>query len=275
MEKKVLMFHRDAVCYNSVNFFSERIADGLHKHHIAVKWLDITTDSQQLSFNLTELIQENKFNAAIAVNAVGQELYRLNGNNLYDELGIPFFNLLLDHPTAHLSSLTQGPTDYRVICIDREHKAYIDRYLSNIKSTYFIPLGPSANNDIEDDFETYMEREIDLLFTGANKRLDKIEEDILNLPPLGRSIVTEEIEYFLDNRDMSLDKVLYNVLKARGIDSDDTKEYFNYSVTLLPAQQYCMAYLREEIIRYLIASGINLYLCGDGWEEIISDYSAQ
>ncbi len=90
MEKKVLMFRRDAVCYNSVNFFSERIADGLHKHHIAVKWLDITTDSQQLSFNLTELIQENKFNAAIAVNAVGQELYRLNGNNLYDELGIPF-----------------------------------------------------------------------------------------------------------------------------------------------------------------------------------------
>ncbi len=97
-----------------------------------------------------------------------------------------------------------------------------------------------------------MEREIDLLFTGTNKRLDKIEEDILNLPPLGRSIVTEEIEYFLDNRDMSLDKVLYNVLKARGIDSDDTKEYFNYSVTLLPAQQYCMAYLREEIIPTLL-----------------------
>ena len=272
---RILLFKRANICYGVVNYCSEQIALQLKKHDISCDFLDITAGESIIASELQRLVTTNKYDAALAINAIGQEAYQADGQNLYDALGIPFYNLLLDHPTAHLSDLIEVSKDYHAICIDRDHVEFINRHLPHIRGAHFIPLGGIEEGYNSISFDDYIGRKYDIIFCGENKNLDRIEEHIMALDDNARNIIIDEIELFLSNRELSLDTILDQILNDRGISPASAKDYLSYAQTMVIAQQYCSAFLREEIIRYIAASGRPMHIFGKGWESIISEEGGQ
>nr|MCR4642882.1 hypothetical protein [Lachnospiraceae bacterium] len=138
---KVLLFLREEICNGLINEYIRRLSKGLNACGIETDFYDISRylltpppESELRNW------PEKHYDAALAFNAIGQQNYMLDGENIYDRMGIPFYNYLLDHPLEHDPDVAMGPADYRIICLDRDHVDYVYKYYPNVKKCYFLPL---------------------------------------------------------------------------------------------------------------------------------------
>ena len=265
---KLLMFYRENLCYNTINFFSDRLADELKIIGYEIDFFDISPylRTQPDADTLRGMILKG-YNVALAVNAVGQQDWNIDGENIYDIMDIPFIDYIVDHPLGHHVALRNGPQKYYVICMDRDHLCFISKYFPLVKKAYFLPLGgleqPTYNDDIN-----FSDRRYDVVFTGTHESLVEIEDIIRGYTPGIRNLVISHIEYLLDHRDMSVEEGLDAVLKDMGIGPIPPAEYVNYAIATAVTNKYLKAYYREEVIRYLIETNIGLHIFGTGWEEL-------
>ena len=263
------MFHREGICYNVVNVVSDELAEVFRKTGVEVVFFDISPwlTKEPDETLLSELVNSG-FDAALAVNAVGQECYSIGGKNIYDLMDITFYNYILDHPIAHQVDLKQGPSKYEVICMDRHHCDFIGRCFPNIRGSYFLPLGGCDDGNAVTDLK---EKEYDLVYTGTRMRLDEMEDKITAYPPAIRKLTLACIEYMLDNRQLQPDEALEQVLNNMGLGTLSGADFLNYAVATAIANRYLCAYVREELIRYLASSDIRLHVFGNGWDDIAEE----
>lgn len=263
----VLLFLREAVCYNFVNEYIYIIANALES--LGVK--TVLFDSAPYLFtpppeNVLKELMSSGADAALAINAVGQQDYSLDGENIYEKMEIPFFNYIVDHPVDHQVGLKSSVKNYYVICLDRKHVKYIKKYYPNVRKVFFLPL-PGAEAEKTEQIP-YSEREYELIFTGAHIRLKDLEDKILQYSPAIRHLVTSHIEYMIDHRDASWEEALETLLTDMGIRVESEQEFLSYAQVAAISGRYMRAYIREEVVRYLIAADVPLHLFGVGWEEL-------
>lgn len=267
---KILMIKRESVCYSVLDYFLGSLKKGLEENDAEVNILDVSDDPLDLPDRdiLTDISKQG-YDAVLTFNAVGQQNYAINGSNFWDSLNIPFINYIVDHPLQHNKDLSEHGENYYVICIDKNHVDYINNYYPKIRNkAFFVPLGGLENEGFSIDGYSepdFKKRSIDLLFTGSFLPLRSLEEKINEYPQAVRRLIIRHIEYMLENRMMTLEEGMINVLRDYGIDIEgiNLKEYL---FATRPTEGYVRAYIREEIVRYLIASGINMHIYGNGWE---------
>ena len=64
--------------------------------------LDVSTNPvEQPNNEILKSIKEEGYDAVLAFNAVGQQNYIYDDRNLWDSMGIPFVNYIVDHPQMH------------------------------------------------------------------------------------------------------------------------------------------------------------------------------
>lgn len=59
--------------------------------------------------------------------------------NVWEYYGIPYLNILMDHPFHYEKPLRLAPETSVVLCTDRNHVKYIRRYFKNIHQVDFLP----------------------------------------------------------------------------------------------------------------------------------------
>ncbi|MCR5119041.1 MAG: hypothetical protein K6B44_05415 [Lachnospiraceae bacterium] len=269
---KILLFHREGICYNVVNTVSDELAAAFERAGIKTAFFDITPWlSKEPDEEALRPVLNGGYDAVLAVNAVGQEAYTYDNRNIYDIMDVPFYNYILDHPFVHHVDLKRGPKKYRVICMDRHHADFIKRCFPNIEKAYFQPLGGIGADPAELLFEDFTAREYGLVYTGTRMRLDEMEKQIAEYPPAIRRLSLSCIEYMLDNRGLSPEEALENVLGSMGIREIPGEDFLNYSVVTAIANRYLCAYVREEAVRYLLASDAAVDIFGNGWEDIAEE----
>ena len=98
--KRVMVFYRENFNYGLVNSFTDMCIDGLRANGVEVDTYDFNSDIEKSVAILAENIGKGiKYDAAIAYDAIGQQDIVLNdGKNLFEVLGIPFFDRILDPP---------------------------------------------------------------------------------------------------------------------------------------------------------------------------------
>lgn len=273
---KILLIKRENVCYSSLTYFLNEIGNGLVKHGVTVDILDVSANPllQPDDSRLYE-IEMAGYDVAFTFNAVGQQNYKINGENYWDSIGVPFINYIVDHPLQHHKALSEHGYNYYVICIDTFHKEFIRKYYPLIKDhIWFLPHGGIkdvySDGDIDFSYDGFKARNIDILFTGTYLSLSSIESNINEYPATVRKLIVDHIDYMLSNRALTEEEGLITVLKNRGIDVD-TIDMFDYLFATRITEQYVRAYIREEIIRYMIASGLNLRIYGYGWDTFVDD----
>lgn len=79
--------------------------------------------------------------AVITFNNLGFNMELIPGNNLWEQLGIPVINILMDHPFCHQKALDTAPSNAIVLCPDMNHMKYLERFYPEIQTVGFLPHG--------------------------------------------------------------------------------------------------------------------------------------
>ncbi len=89
--------------------------------------------------------------------------------------GIPYYNMIVDHPYYYHQEFLHIPPQYVQLCIDRNHIRYMKRYFPHIDSDHYMELaGTQLSADSgkmqwelsADDLIPYEKRADDIIFTG-------------------------------------------------------------------------------------------------------------
>lgn len=265
--KRILMFHGTDVCRNTLNLFSDAVAKELRKKGIEVGFVELYQDDQRLLENYDREMGMG-FDAAIAFNAAGQQSTTIGGVNVFDYMEVPFFNWLVDHPCDHVTDVESGPDDYHVICIDRDHVDFVNKYFDNIAGSHFIPLGGWEMNVPMINKEDFSNREYDFIYTAGTFPLENIIDKIRTmLPDNIQKVALDMIDIMLDDRSVNNESALRMSLDGNGIEVPNN-EFKDYAYITSMTNLFVRTYVRDELIAYIADAGIGLHLFGNGWEKL-------
>ena len=94
---------------------------------------EIMNSLQKLEFFL-----DSPITAVLAFNNTGMNMELVEGKNIWEQLQTPFINFLMDHPFAHKRAMDMTPLTGIVLCPDKNHMKYVQRFYPQIAVTGFM-----------------------------------------------------------------------------------------------------------------------------------------
>ncbi|MGN0342147.1 MAG: glycosyltransferase [Roseburia sp.] len=202
--------------------------------------------------------------AVITFNNLGFNMELTEGKNIWDELGIWCVNILMDHPFCHKAALDQAPAHSIVLCPDRNHVRYLQRFYPQISMMGYLPHGGKA---LQVTPKPIVERSIDVIYAGGLSKdfAIQIRPDFTQFSFDAKKIGEEAYQDMLRNPHKTTEQALEEALLANGVclteqELCDTIKKLHYVDLLITS------YYREKVVQKLVESGVPLTLYGTGWE---------
>lgn len=190
------------------------------------------------------------------INNTGWIVWIDNSKNLWDYLEIPTFNYTLDHPVYYDDTLSVAPELGTMLCLDRNHVYYVERFYEKIKKTLFLPLG--GDNSFCGIDRKWEKRPIDIFFAGAYKA----DLDIRNLSDREHYIFEE-----LQKKMQAPTEAVIEELLVRENPTVSENEVYNEIRNNRKVDWYMVTYIRMNVIKTLLDAGINVTVYGGDWEK--------
>lgn len=260
----ILMFEMKNVCYNSYIYFTEALSEELVKQGHSVEIFSLSEN------NLDDLEQYvgQKFDALIDFNSDLPRALLDDDSYFLDKIDSPFFNILLDHPLYHHDSLKHKLQNYHVVCLDSNHKSYVEKYYPHIKSITVTPMtGGAAFEQEYIDWDHWENREYKLIFTGSYTSPQRIEKAILALPEFLQENVYTAIDIIKSDQSRTIESVVEELSEM------EIYDYIKLDIplhtqTLYLADAYIRTINRHNLIKELDKCKYPLHLFGTFWNEI-------
>lgn len=228
-------------------------------------------DNQRIMQSLAGLDQflNTPVTAALAFNNTGMSMEIIAGKNVWEQLQIPFIDFLMDHPFAHKAALDTAPSTAIVLCPDRNHMKYVQRFYPEIGITGFMGHGGKASVL---PVKPIAERHTDVIYAGNLSRvfvqqiMPDFDNDFSDIDADMRSIASDSLNYLIAHPSNTTEAVIEKELLAAGVELTDKRlceviEKLHY-IDLL-----AVSYYREKAVRVLAEAGIDIELYGTGWED--------
>lgn len=263
MRDTILLFESRDLCYESNQYFMEQLNQEFQRAGYKTEICDLSSD-QDMEEKLEDVLKRRQeFSAAFDFNSRLTRAEMEDGTPFIDELSIPFFNYLVDHPLYHHGGLRRRFKNYSVICIDKCHRDYIKTCYPHIKNAFLVPLGAVEAGRTR----SWEEKRFDLLFLGTYVPQEEIYREILDYPSERKKEVLTLIEWMEAEPGLTQEDALYRFLLKTG--EELTEEEFaarlhrDYIV-----DRYLRFSKRKKILSETAKSGIPLTVMGHGLEEI-------
>lgn len=186
--------------------------------------------------------------------------------NLWDYYGIPYINILMDHPFHYEKPLRRAPKTSIVLCTDRNHVKYIRRYFTNIDRTDFLP---HAGVELGSRHKPLVERGIDVLYAGALPiyTVTKMIPDLSSIPEVdGEEMAQEVLAELVHHSDRTTEEVIEAYLKSKRSDISEQRVQ-ELVVQMRFIDSYATSFFREQAVRILVENGIRVTAYGTGWDQ--------
>ena len=258
---RFVLFYSDV---ESFNYFTDRIVEELNKknHECFVLDLRDMSRSGEHSFERFNSFLEKKADAAIAFDGLGikDRIFV----ELWDSMNTLAINILMDHPFIHKKALDNAPANAVVICPDRNHMKFVQRFYPQIPIVGFLPHGGKAK-DIS--IKPICERSIDILYAGgiSYKFIEQSKPDFKEFTFDAKKIANETYEELINNPDRTTEDVIEERLLHNGIILSDN-ELLNVIEKLHYIDMMAVSYYREKTVKTLVDAGFKVTLYGTGWE---------
>ena len=139
-----ILVYKDEWAYSVVNLFVENSVYFLRKKGHNVTIIDANnSDAINILLNIfTTQIVDLVINFGKATNPILND-----GRPLYDAANTTLLAVYVDHPTYHISSLTENIKNFLCCFNDKQHVDYINEILPNHhKISFFLPHGGLTKN---------------------------------------------------------------------------------------------------------------------------------
>ena len=205
-------------------------------------------------------------------------LFSLREGYLWQQYGIPCYNLCVDHPYwyenrfAHLLEDEEHHPGtialYHHLSVDRNHETYMKEYYPEFPSAGFVPLAGTAyeNREIE-PLAKMSERPTKILFTGHYTELPFFDASIHAINEEYAAFYMGIIEELIQNPDQTVEEVaIAHVRRETG--SDSIKELRLVLYKMLFVDLYVRNYFRGKAVQVLCDAGLPVTVIGKGWEKL-------
>jgi len=267
MIKRLMLFYGEDICYDAVNTNVDIIAKEFRKLGVECDIFDIIRDTKNAASQMVESMRKYKYDAAFTCDMIGQQdITTPDGSNLFNSLGIPFFNWIVDPPWYHI--LDSKCKNIYLFVMDRDHVPFVRKYYSQFRDAVFVQHSTEYDLFKGSDPEKYAERTYPVTFIGTHVDLKGLSDIIESFPDDHKELVWTAINIILDDRSLSTDRGFELALKECKNTSgfgEDLKQMF---FMMGKVEHFVRAYCREELIRYLMAAGVPLHIWGKGWDEL-------
>ncbi len=203
--------------------------------------------------------------AVITFNNLGFNMELQAGKNIWDQLGIPCINILMDHPFCYKNALDQAPRNAVVLCTDRNHMRYLQRFYPKIQTVGFLP---HAGKEISGAKRPISERGTDVLYAGNLSKTfaANIMPDLSKYTDFdAKSICKQAYQELIRHPFKTTEQALEEALNAAGLRLSE-EELKNMIAELHFVDLYAVSYYRERTVQVLAEQGISIQLYGAGWE---------
>lgn len=228
----------------------------------------LVMNAKDMQAGLTSLAKfiSTPVTAVITLNNMGFNMELVEGKNIWDELGIPCINILMDHPFHYQNALAHAPKQAILLCMDRKHVDYVRRFYKNIEHVGFLPHAGSEQKCVH---RPLAERSIDVLYAGG---LSKYVAQGL-VPDLGEfadfdafELSRQVLQELASHPHRTTEEVIEEYLL--GIGMHYTDEELNDIISRLRfLDSYAVSFYREQAVKNLVERGIRVHVYGAGWNQ--------
>lgn len=179
--------------------------------------------------------------------------------NLFDA---PFYQLIVDHPMHVHPSLKAPIKKHIVLCLDRQHKEYLEKYYPWIQKVYYMPFaGIPAEEFLEKTPVLPMkERPYDILFPGTYTPLDYCRRQMDSHGEHYCEIAAEILQEYQNGSTEAID--FWYQEKAESDGSFFAMKMFKARFI----DRYIREWYREQVIKALLRQKIMVDVVGFRWE---------
>lgn len=251
MSKKRLVLIRGNL--DTLNLFTDELKQGLLE-------LDYEIFDHEDCGSLGQLvnyIEESPVTAMIGFNEgfFGNTLP--SGKNTWEALGVPCVNILVDHPYwYHDRILMRTPANGIILCVDRNHMDYVNRFYPNISFNGFLALGGISFCSTH---KPISERKTTVLYAGGLK-MNHIPKDFSGWDFPAKQITEHLLAHPGDTVEEAVEQELR---QANVILADEELRKLISSCTSI--DHLVSSYYREKVVASVAKAGIPLELYGRGW----------
>ena len=248
--------------YDTLDIFTYEL-----KHEFINMGLEVmefnTKDMKESLYSLMKFI-EKPVNAVVTFNNLGFNMELKKGENIWESLGIPCINILMDHPMFHKNALDAAPDNAIVICPDRNHMKFVQRFYPDIQIAGFLPHGGKEKRL---QYKPIKDRHIDVLYAGgiSYKFIEQIKPDVKEFSFDIELIAKQSYDELLIHPYRTTEEVIEEKLLENRIKIND-KQLLYVKEKLRYVDMLAVSYYREKVIKTLVESGIKVTLYGTGWE---------
>ncbi len=237
-----------------LNYIAEQYAASIETLGHTVLRFDKSSFAE--SFEQLIVFQQGGLDAAIVLNNSCFQMITTSGQSIWDLWNVPCYNIIVDHPMYFSDTLDHAPHNGIVVCSDRYHTNYIQRFYPSVARTLFLPTAGCCLKSF-DALKPFTERSIDVLFIGSYKfdstyvydDLDRIiAEEMITHPSLTFESIMEKIT-LTDQTALSCETLKTNIQRRCTVDKNTC------------------ALFRADIIRVLLKAGITVTVYGSGFEK--------
>lgn len=223
-----------------------------------------TTDMNTSLAKLYDFIQA-PVSAVITFNNLGFNMELVEGKNIWDELDIWCINILMDHPFCHKAALDAAPQHSIVLCPDKNHMRYLQRFYPQIPVTGFLP---HAGKDKHITPKPIAERSIDVIYAGGLSRKFALGmiPDFAQFSFDAKKIADTAYEDLIAHPSKTTEQAIEDALLAQNIHLADD-ELCDFIEQIHYIDLLAVSYYREAAVRTLVEAGIPVTLYGTGWED--------
>ena len=191
-----------------------------------------------------------------------------SGLYIWEALGIPCINIVVDHPFYYDRFMEQLPKYYIQISIDRNHEDFLRRFYPHIKTGPFLPLGGTRLEGCP--LIPLDKRSRDIIITGSWVDPAFYEGYMRQEGPEYSDFYHRVLDRLLLEPHLTLEEVFEPMIRMEAEDADQMtddmlREAYSHLVCI---DMYIRYYFRGELIRLLAESGLQILCVGGGWNEL-------
>ncbi len=260
-EKKRLVLFQGEL--DTINLFSNELKAGLKELGYEIFDFDLRESTRSLGL-LYQYIQEKPVTAMIAFNSQFFGMRSPSGENVWEVLGIPCINILVDHPYWYHNILLKMPATGIVLCIDKNHMNYVERFYPNIPFNGFLAHGGTGTCEPIKPITT---RKIEVLY-GGSLYADRIPPKPTSMDwhfP-AEEVYDRSVAYLLAHPDETVESVIERQLQKEGVMLSE-EELRRFISSCVSVERVVSSHFRERIVGSVAKAGILLELYGDGWSD--------
>lgn len=251
-----------------LDLFTMEFVEAFRKMHYEIFVYDLKNTKD--SIHGLEVFCQKPVDAIITFNSMFYNMKLSNGNNAWDELGITYITILVDHPVFYAEALREFNENDVALCIDRKHMDYIGRFLPNVFTYGFLPHGGAERGEGK---KLFSERKMDVMYAGG---IPDVELNAIQLPNYifekyndlfaVEEVIREIILYLISKPLYTIEQGIEYVLRSRGVCVDD--EILGDVISdFVFVHAYMLGFWREKVLEVVARAGIELYIFGRGWEK--------